>query len=150
MLHWTLAATERPGPKLMLVTLSSVGAGGLGGSEDRGNWFNWLNIIRCYFEPWEQLRQKLSLAIVFKKKFLTSAGVNVSTGRGETSCPSAVDGRHPELVPAARPNVDEPSTLLGRLRDINKQVPVNSCLRWHFLIAPENTQKLHPAGNRHM
>lgn len=46
----------------------------------------------------------------------------MSTRRGETSRPAAVDGRHPELVPAARPNVGEPRTLLGRLREINEQV----------------------------
>lgn len=54
--------------------------------------------------------------------YFTSAGVNVSTGRGETSRPAAVDGRHPELVPAARPNVGEPRTLLSRLPEINEQV----------------------------
>lgn len=73
-----------------------------------------------HLEPSERLRQKLFLTIVFLN--FTSAGVNVSTGRGETSCPAAVDGCHPELVPAARANVGEPRTLLSRLREINEQV----------------------------
>ena len=40
MLHWSRADTALPGPKLMLATLSSVGAGGLEGSEGGGDAVN--------------------------------------------------------------------------------------------------------------
>lgn len=56
--------------------------------------------------------------IFFTLTSLTSAGVNVSARRGETSGPAGVDGRHPELVPTARPDVREPRSLLSCLQGI--------------------------------
>lgn len=56
--------------------------------------------------------------ISFPLASLTSAGVNVSARRGETSGAAGVDSRHPELVPTARPDVREPRSLLSCLRGI--------------------------------
>lgn len=46
---------------------------------------------------------------------LTSAGVDVSARRGETSGPAGVDSCHSELVPATWPGVGQPSSLLRGL-----------------------------------
>lgn len=78
-----------------------------------------------YFLKKELLKKKLHTSILFvtrKLTSLTSAGVNVSARRGETSGPAGVNGRHPELVPTARPDVGEPRSLLGCLRGIGPTV----------------------------
>lgn len=86
----------------MLATLSSVGAGGLGGSEGEG-----MLLICVHHRVILHINDEIS-----GNMCLTSAGVDVSAGRGEPSGPVGVDSCHSELVPATRPDVREPGSLL--------------------------------------
>lgn len=55
--------------------------------------------------------------------------MNVPARRGETSCPTGVGCRNPELVPATRSDVAEPGSLFCGLGGIRESHENPHCLR---------------------